>query len=102
MLVSSQLTPRHPSQPLRAGLAVMGGLGVFAAYFYFFGGNAQAESKDSASGIFSSGLGRRLRLASSEVVNHNTKLLRFELPEADAHSGLTLICKPSILLKDSE
>jgi hypothetical protein len=45
-LISSNLNPRNPSQPLRAGLAVIGGL--FAAYMYFSADNTHAESKDSA------------------------------------------------------
>lgn len=47
-LISSNLNSRNPSQPLRAGLAVIGGLGVFAAYMYFSADNTHAESKDSA------------------------------------------------------
>ncbi|CAF9906611.1 MAG: NADH-cytochrome b5 reductase [Alectoria fallacina] len=39
--------------------------------------------------IFNSGFSfQDLRLESSEVVNHNTKRLRFELPDKDAVSGL--------------
>lgn len=33
-----------------------------------------------------------LALESSEQVNHNTKRLRFKLPEADAVSGLSMTC----------
>ena len=33
-----------------------------------------------------------LKLESSKVVNHNTKRLRFELPEKDAVSGLRASC----------
>lgn len=34
-----------------------------------------------------------LPLESSEQVNHNTKRLRFKLPQRDAVSGLSLTCK---------
>lgn len=36
---------------------------------------------------------KTLTLVSSEVVNHNVKKLRFQLPEGDAESGLLPICK---------
>lgn len=35
-----------------------------------------------------------LPLESYEVVNHNTKLLRFKLPEPDMESGLPVACEP--------
>src|SRR2546429_613165 len=34
-----------------------------------------------------------LKLQSAEQVNHNTKRLRFEFPNEDAVSGLSLTCK---------
>lgn len=45
--------------------------------------------------VFSSGPAMvSLRLKSSEEINHNTKLLRFEFPNPEAVSGLSLTCKP--------
>ncbi|KAJ2907169.1 hypothetical protein MKZ38_007684 [Zalerion maritima] len=38
-----------------------------------------------------------LKLESSKMVNHNTKLLRFEFPNGDAVSGLKLTCEPGYL-----
>ena len=95
MFTSLNLNLRYPSQTLRTGLAAIGGLGLFAASIYFFADNAHAESTDSTPRVFSSVFGQRLRLASAEVVNHNTKLLRFELPHAHARCGFPLTCKPS-------
>ena len=43
--------------------------------------------------IFTSGFSfQDLKLESSEVVNHNTKRLRFEFPDKDAVSGLRASC----------
>ena len=43
--------------------------------------------------IFTSGFTfQDLKLESSEIVNHNTKRLRFELPDKDAVSGLHASC----------
>lgn len=36
-----------------------------------------------------------LTLGSSELLNHDTKRLRFKLPERDAVSGLPLTCEPA-------
>ncbi|KAG0647644.1 cytochrome b reductase [Hyphodiscus hymeniophilus] len=40
--------------------------------------------------VFSGFGGQSLRLESSNLVNHNTKRLRFEFPNSEAQSGLTL------------
>lgn len=40
-----------------------------------------------------------LRLQSVEVVNHDTKRLRFELPDPTLHTGLGLTCMPSPQLR---
>ena len=43
--------------------------------------------------IFTSGFSfQNLKLESSEIVNHNTKRLRFQLPDKDAVSGLHPSC----------
>lgn len=43
-----------------------------------------------------------LALESSELVNHNTKKLRFKLPDQDAVSGLPVTCMEfSVLLLDT-
>ena len=42
-----------------------------------------------------------LTLESAEQVNHNTKKLRFRLPEKDAVSGLPLTCESSVLCRVS-
>ncbi|PWI69153.1 hypothetical protein PCL_01538 [Purpureocillium lilacinum] len=57
----------------------------------FFGGAVRADSPASPRKAFGGGPAfLSLPLESSELVNHNTKKLRFRLPEKDAVSGLTL------------
>ena len=55
----------------------------------------QGSSQDSNNPkkTFTSGFSfQNLKLESSEVVNHNTKRLRFQLPDKDAVSGLHPSC----------
>ncbi|PVH82443.1 NADH-cytochrome b5 reductase-like protein [Cadophora sp. DSE1049] len=73
---------------ITAGLLGATGVGLWVARSYYTN-NAFAESREPPT-VFSSWLGQSLRLASSEVVNHNTKRLRFEFPNEDARSGLVL------------
>lgn len=92
------------SAPL-VGTAVIGG-GILAASLYN-SSNTQSPSSPAADHaappsaqtprdakkIFTSGFSfQNLKLESSEVVNHNTKRLRFQLPEKDAVSGLHPSC----------
>ncbi|ORY56338.1 oxidoreductase NAD-binding domain-containing protein [Pseudomassariella vexata] len=71
------------------GGAVFAGLGV-ALYSRYMVTNAHADS-GAPKKIFSGGLANvSLRLESSEEVNHNTKRLRFQLPEADNIAGFGL------------
>lgn len=52
-----------------------------------------AQSPKDPKKIFTSGFSfQNLKLESTEVVNHNTKRLRFELPDKDAVSGLRASC----------
>ncbi|KAH7348572.1 NADH-cytochrome b5 reductase-like protein [Rhexocercosporidium sp. MPI-PUGE-AT-0058] len=71
-----------------AGLLGATGVGLWVAKSYFTN-NAFAESPEPPT-VFSSWFGQSLKLGSSEVVNHNTKRLRFEFPNEDARSGLVL------------
>lgn len=91
------------------GSFALAGVGL-AVYRKSIFAEAHAEARDpqpqDASGlagtilpaapkVFSSGPSMvSLRLKSSEDVNHNTKLLRFEYPNPEAVSGLSLTCKP--------
>lgn len=53
-----------------------------------------SQSPKDPKKFFTSGFSfQDLKLESSEVVNHNTKRLRFELPDKDAVSGLRASCK---------
>ncbi|KAG5953000.1 NADH-cytochrome b5 reductase [Claviceps sorghi] len=77
---------------LGAGGAVLAGAG-----YYFFGGSpspaaAQAKEAMPAKPAFTGGDQGfvSLKLAEVENVNHNTKRLRFELPEPDQVSGLAV------------
>lgn len=53
---------------------------------------AHADAGDKPRKVFG-GLPKRLTLFSTEEVNHNTKRLRFALPDQDAISGLSLTSK---------
>ncbi|TWU70763.1 NADH-cytochrome b5 reductase [Metarhizium rileyi] len=76
-----------------AGAAALAG----AAYFYYSNGSASAavaKVKEAvpAKPAFTGGDQGfvSLKLADVEIVNHNTKRLRFELPESDMVSGLQI------------
>ncbi|KAK0127373.1 hypothetical protein ONS96_006922 [Cadophora gregata f. sp. sojae] len=73
---------------ITAGLLGATGVGLWVARSYYTN-NAFAESPEPPT-VFSSWFGQSLRLGSSEVVNHNTKRLRFEFPNENAKSGLVL------------
>ena len=77
--------------PVIATLAAGGiGAGIMAKLLF---GNASAES-DAPTKIFKGGPAFvSLPLESAELVNHNTKRLRFKLPQENAVSGLPLTCK---------
>lgn len=90
-----------------AGIITVGGLGAWVAKS-FLTRDVYADSPSSpvSSKVFSGPFGPSLRLESSEMVNHNTKRLRFSFPNPEATSGLTLTCKsfhvlprPSVLMK---
>jgi hypothetical protein len=72
-------------------VAVLATAGIYSAYSYY--GNRSAHNTSNPPKVFSGGMGQSLTLRSSEVVNHNTRRLRFELPRPDALSGLTLTCE---------
>ncbi|KAJ4312081.1 hypothetical protein N0V84_010104 [Fusarium piperis] len=74
--------------PVMATLAAGGiGAGILAKFLF---GNASAES-DAPTKIFKGGPAFvSLPLESAELVNHNTKRLRFKLPQENAVSGLPL------------
>lgn len=88
----SPVLPRlRPSTALAAG-----GLAVGIYTFSRFAMNKHTVRADSGAPpkVFSGGPAFvSLPLESSEMVNHNTKHLRFKLPSPDAVSGLPLTCK---------
>ncbi|KAL7943156.1 ferredoxin reductase-like protein [Trichoderma barbatum] len=72
-----------------------GAVGIAGAAYYFLGGSSKAVSKvkevvEPSKPAFTGGDQGwlSLKLAEVEDVNHNTKRLRFELPEKDQVSGL--------------
>ncbi|CAH0014383.1 unnamed protein product [Clonostachys rhizophaga] len=71
-----------------AGAAVVGGAG----YWYLNGQKATPKIAEVAKPAFTGGDQGFLSLKVTEIenLNHNTKRLRFELPEADQVSGLTV------------
>lgn len=78
-------------RPIIASVAI-GGVGTGLLYTYFVR-NVDADSSVPQK-VFGKGPAFvSLPLESSEVVNHNTKRLRFRLPNPDDISGLTLTCK---------
>jgi hypothetical protein len=84
-------------QRIKPGTAVAllfsGFVGTYAFQRYFVR-ETFAETTPQPAITFKGGpLGfTSLRLHSAEVVNHNTKRLRFELPDPNARSGLSLTC----------
>ncbi|KAH7412919.1 NADH-cytochrome b5 reductase-like protein [Cadophora sp. MPI-SDFR-AT-0126] len=87
MAVRAIFRSQNPAA-LTAGLLGATGVGLWFARSYYTN-NAFAESPESPP-VFSSWFGQSLRLGNSEIVNHNTKRLRFEFPNEDAKSGLVL------------
>ncbi|KAL2256985.1 hypothetical protein VTK26DRAFT_802 [Humicola hyalothermophila] len=67
-----------------AVVAAIAGIGAYALYM------RQNGAKQSDKPIFSSMGFHSLKLHSSELISHNTKRLRFELPDASQPSGLSL------------
>lgn len=83
-------TSTRPVPLLATLVAGAVGIGIAAR---LMSGNAFAES-NAPRKIFKGGPAFvSLPLDSSELVNHNTKRLRFRLPEHDAISGLPLTCE---------
>lgn len=84
--------PLLRAQPLRAStmstqtavVAAIVGIGAYALYM------RQNGTKKLDKPIFSSMGFHSLKLQSTELINHNTKKLRFELPDASQPSGLSL------------
>lgn len=66
-------------------VAAVAGIGAYALYVKRNSASAEAVKEPFASFGF-----HQLRLESSELVNHNTKRLRFELPDPNVKSGLSL------------
>jgi cytochrome-b5 reductase len=63
--------------------AAVAGIGAYTWY-------SRSNSTKSDKPVFSSFGFHTLRLDSTELINHNTKKLRFELPDASKPSGLSL------------
>ncbi|KAK6580180.1 hypothetical protein PZA11_007202 [Diplocarpon coronariae] len=78
----------HRLTAATGGLLAATAVGLYVARSYFTE-NVHAESPEPPP-IFSNRFGQSLRLESSELVNHDTKKLRFEFPHAEAKSGLVL------------
>lgn len=86
-----RLPLRTRPAPLIAGLTV-GAIGVAVCSKMMFG-TASAESRE-AKKIFKGGFASvKLPLHSSEDETHDTKRLRFKLPQEIAISGLPLTCE---------
>ncbi|KAK3687591.1 ferredoxin reductase-like protein [Podospora appendiculata] len=83
LLLRPRLTASVMSTQVAVAVAVAG-IGAYALY------NNRQAAASSDKPIFSSFGFRSLRLHSTELINHNTKRLRFELPDPNQPSGLSL------------
>ncbi|KAK3943292.1 hypothetical protein QBC46DRAFT_44574 [Diplogelasinospora grovesii] len=92
LLRQTRLTATAMSTSVAVAAAVAG-VGVYALYLRRSSA-AQITGADAKSGsgkpIFGSFGFHSLRLHSTELINHNTKKLRFELPDPSQPSGLSL------------
>lgn len=85
------------ANPLKR-VCLVGAVGIAGSVYWYFGGvstpatasaiRKAAQSKKAFTGGDQGFLS--LQLADAETVNHNTKRLRFKLPEPDQVSGLTV------------
>lgn len=83
------LQSKQASTGIVAGVAAAG-VGVFAIYSY---SNSRGTKTGGPRATFGTGPSfTSLRLNSVETVNHNTKRLKFELPDEKDVSGLGLTC----------
>lgn len=88
----ASVTLRRVRPATIAATVAAGGFGL-AAYSRLFVNSASAES-GAPPKVFGAGPAFvSLALESSEDVNHNTKRLRFKLPQREAVSGLSLTCE---------
>jgi cytochrome-b5 reductase len=80
------------------GAAVVGGGTAYAGYSLYKNSSpsiirsAYADAPPGPKKIFPASGFVDFRLESSEMVNHNVKRLRFELPDKDAVTGMQPIC----------
>ncbi|KAB5515075.1 ferredoxin reductase-like protein [Coniochaeta sp. 2T2.1] len=86
LCVRSRLTAGTMTTPVAIAAAVAG----IGAYAFYMRRSASANTAAAAKEPFASFGFHNLRLQSSELVNHNTKRLRFELPDPNVKSGLSL------------
>lgn len=89
MLSRLALQSRLQSSTAPVAGAVLVAAGVYGVYSYSTSRSKPGEPRMLFAGgpVFTS-----LRLKSVETVNHNCKTFRFELPEEDSLSGLSLTC----------
>ncbi|KAI0178493.1 NADH-cytochrome b5 reductase [Hypoxylon sp. FL1284] len=86
-MTSRILFAPRPTRGLSAVAVAGAGAGL---YYTYFGGVVHADSGAPKSAFGAGPAFLSLQLESSEAVNHNTKRLRFRLPDADTVSGLPL------------
>lgn len=93
MTSTSRFIVKQASIPnLVVGIAAAGGL--YTAYTYIRNSSSSEPRK-----VFGSGLAGSLTLQQTEVINHNTKRLRFAFPNAQDETGLTLVCRYYVCLE---
>ncbi|AEO67148.1 uncharacterized protein THITE_2088630 [Thermothielavioides terrestris NRRL 8126] len=81
------LRATHRASVMSTPVAVAAAVAGIGACAWYLRSNSTASSDKP---IFSSFGFHTLRLHSTELINHNTKKLRFELPDASKPSGLSL------------
>lgn len=89
---TARLLLRRQQPSAIAGTLTVLGLSAWAAKSFLIRDVYAESPSQPPPKVFSGVLGPTLKLGSSETVNHNTKRLRFDFPDSNAVSGLTLTC----------
>ncbi|KAH6635633.1 hypothetical protein B0J18DRAFT_462704 [Chaetomium sp. MPI-SDFR-AT-0129] len=84
------LRATHRASVMSTQIAVAAAVAGIGVYAWYLRGNNNSSSGNASKPVFSSFGFHTLRLDSTELVNHNTKKLRFALPDPKQPSGLGL------------
>lgn len=82
------------STPVGIGIIVVGAGAAYYAYSSYMANSVPLPEKVLGDKPTWPGSGfKTLKLEEAHMVNHNTRLLRFKLPEGDKISGLSPVCE---------